>query len=49
MQIRWYGHAAFMVETGGAKLLIDPWISNPLSPAAPQDVINAKPTHILIT
>jgi L-ascorbate metabolism protein UlaG (beta-lactamase superfamily) len=49
MQIRWYGHAAFMVETGGAKLLIDPWVSNPLSPAAPQDVINAKPTHILIT
>ncbi len=49
MQIRWYGHAAFMVETGGAKLLIDPWISNPLSPATPQDVINAKPTHILIT
>ncbi|KUO89077.1 MAG: metal-dependent hydrolase [Pyrobaculum sp. OCT_11] len=49
MQIRWYGHAAFMAETGGAKLLIDPWISNPLSPAAPQDVINAKPTHILIT
>jgi len=38
-----------MVEVGGARLLIDPWISNPLSPATPQDVINARPTHIMIT
>ena len=49
MQIKWFGHSAFMVEVAGAKLLIDPWITNPLSPAAPQDVINARPTHILIT
>ena len=49
MQIKWFGHSAFMVEVAGAKLLIDPWITNPLSPVAPQDVINARPTHILIT
>lgn len=49
MQIRWYGHSAFMIELPTARLLIDPWISNPLSPISLQDVINAKPTHILIT
>jgi len=49
MQIKWFGHAAFMVEAASLKLLIDPWVSNPLSPASPQEVAAAKPTHILIT
>ncbi|MFN3803653.1 MAG: metal-dependent hydrolase [Pyrobaculum sp.] len=49
MQVRWLGHAAFMVEISNARLLIDPWISNPLSPVSLQDIINAKPTHILLT
>ncbi|MEM1597728.1 MAG: metal-dependent hydrolase [Pyrobaculum sp.] len=49
MQIKWYGHAAFLIETSTAKLLIDPWITNPLSPASPQEVISTRPTHILIT
>lgn len=49
MQIKWYGHAAFLIETGGLKLSIDPWITNPLSPASPQEVINTRPSHILIT
>ncbi|ACB40274.1 metal-dependent hydrolase [Pyrobaculum neutrophilum] len=49
MQIRWFGHSAFMVEVQGLKLLIDPWISNPLSPTSPQEVANMRPTHILIT
>ncbi|MFN7105669.1 MAG: metal-dependent hydrolase [Pyrobaculum sp.] len=49
MQVRWVGHAAFMVEISNARLLIDPWISNPLSPVSLQDIINAKPTHILLT
>ncbi|MEZ0319601.1 MAG: metal-dependent hydrolase [Pyrobaculum sp.] len=49
MQIRWYGHAAFLIETSTLKLLIDPWITNPLSPASPQEVINIRPTHILVT
>ena len=38
-----------MVEAASLKLLIDPWVSNPLSPASPQEVAAAKPTHILIT
>ena len=32
MRVTWYGHAAFKVEIGGKKFLIDPWISNPKSP-----------------
>ncbi|ABL87979.1 beta-lactamase domain protein [Pyrobaculum islandicum DSM 4184] len=49
MQIRWFGHAAFILESGSLKILIDPWISNPLSPVSLQDVKNLKPTHILVT
>ncbi|MDK6028700.1 metal-dependent hydrolase [Ignisphaera sp. 4213-co] len=30
--IRWLGHAAFIVEVGESRILIDPWITNPLSP-----------------
>lgn len=30
--IRWLGHAAFVIETNGIVILIDPWITNPLSP-----------------
>jgi L-ascorbate metabolism protein UlaG (beta-lactamase superfamily) len=30
--IRWLGHAAFVINAGGATILVDPWISNPLSP-----------------
>jgi L-ascorbate metabolism protein UlaG (beta-lactamase superfamily) len=28
---RWFGHAAFEINIDGVKVLIDPWISNPLS------------------
>lgn len=49
MQIRWFGHSAFLVELASARLLIDPWVSNPLSPVSLQDVVNLRPTHILIT
>ncbi|MEM1733075.1 MAG: metal-dependent hydrolase [Pyrobaculum sp.] len=49
MQVKWLGHSAFIVELSSIKLLIDPWISNPLSPLSLQDVVNLKPTHILIT
>ena len=31
----WYGHAAVHVESkAGASILVDPWLSNPLSPAS---------------
>ena len=30
--IRWLGHSAFVIEVGGYRFLVDPWITNPLSP-----------------
>jgi len=31
-RLTWYGHAAFKLELDGLTVLIDPWITNPLSP-----------------
>lgn len=31
-RITWYGHACTLVELNGTKVLIDPWVTNPLSP-----------------
>ena len=34
-KIKWFGHAAFAVTTPQGKvLLLDPWLNNPLNPAA---------------
>ncbi len=30
--VRWFGYAAFELVNDGVKILIDPWISNSLSP-----------------
>ena len=39
VNITWYGHACFLIETGRAKLLLDPFLSgNPLSPVQADDV-----------
>lgn len=39
VKITWYGHACFLIETGTAKILIDPFITgNPLSPVQAKDV-----------
>ncbi len=39
LKITWYGHACFLIETDGTKLLIDPFINdNPLSPVKADDV-----------
>ncbi|GAB6147478.1 metal-dependent hydrolase [Stetteria hydrogenophila] len=34
----YYGHSAFELGVDGKKILIDPWLSNPLSPVKPEDV-----------
>ena len=37
--ITWYGHACFLIETGGTKLLTDPFLTgNPLAPVTADDV-----------
>lgn len=37
-QLTWFGHAAFRVVTPKGKVLyIDPWLSNPMNPAAGKD------------
>lgn len=30
--VRWLGHSAFEISLDGKKILIDPWLTNPLSP-----------------
>ncbi len=39
-KLTYYGHAAFLLEIDGKRILIDPWLSNPLSPVKPSDVKN---------
>jgi L-ascorbate metabolism protein UlaG (beta-lactamase superfamily) len=36
MKLTWHGHSAFAVETGGKKILIDPFITG--NPSAVQSV-----------
>jgi L-ascorbate metabolism protein UlaG (beta-lactamase superfamily) len=39
VQITWYGHACFLIETGGYRLLTDPFITgNPQAPISADDV-----------
>jgi len=40
--IRWFGHAAFEIDIGGKRILIDPFISgNPKSPVSVEDIQKA--------
>ena len=39
LNITWYSHASFLIETAKANLLVDPFITdNPLSPVKAQDI-----------
>lgn len=39
IRITWYSHACFMIDTGVAKLLTDPFLTgNPLAPVKPEEV-----------
>lgn len=47
VKITWLGHAAFAMEFGAHRILVDPWISeNPTSPGLPDTFV---PTKILVT
>lgn len=47
IQVTWYSHACFSIDTGDATLLIDPFLNgNPLAPVQPGDV---KADYILVS
>lgn len=46
-ELAWLGHATFALETGGYKLLIDPFLSN--NPAAQVDAKTVEADYILVT
>lgn len=41
-KLTYLGHAAFQLDVGGTRILIDPWLSNPLSPVKPDEVKGVK-------
>jgi L-ascorbate metabolism protein UlaG (beta-lactamase superfamily) len=46
-KLTWLGHSAFLVETNGHTLLIDPFLTgNPMASGSPEDF---SPDHILVT
>lgn len=49
MKLTWHGHSAFAVETGGKKILIDPFITGNPSAVQSVDQIAQGVTHVLIT
>ncbi len=49
MKLTWHGHSAFTVETAGAKILFDPFITgNPSAKRGWEDVAEGV-THVLLT
>lgn len=46
-KLTWLGHATLALETGGYKLLIDPYLKN--NPAATVDVDSVQADYILVT
>ena len=46
-KITWLGHATFLLERNGAKILIDPWLSG--NPSCPAQYHDLAPDLVLIT
>ncbi|MCI0406272.1 MAG: metal-dependent hydrolase [candidate division Zixibacteria bacterium] len=46
-KLTWYGHAAFLLETGPYKILFDPFITG--NPVAPVKADELSATHILVS
>lgn len=50
MQLIWLGHGSFRLETGAARILIDPWLTgNPMLEESQHETATAGATHILLT
>lgn len=49
MKLTWYGHSAFGVEAGGAKMLIDPFLSGSPSWSGGWEGPAEGVTHVLLT
>jgi L-ascorbate metabolism protein UlaG (beta-lactamase superfamily) len=49
MKLTWHGHSAFTVEAGGAKILIDPFISGNPSAKQTWEQVAEGVTHVLLT
>lgn len=50
MKFTWLGHGSMRIESGSAKLLIDPWLNgNPSLPEDQHEAAIAGATHILLT
>ena len=50
LTITWLGHSGFRIETPGAVLLVDPWLTgNPMFPQDKRAEAIAGATHILLT
>jgi L-ascorbate metabolism protein UlaG (beta-lactamase superfamily) len=49
MKITWYGHSAFRVEAGDAKILIDPYLTDNPSWGKPWEGPAEGVTHVLLT
>ena len=47
MKITWLGHATFLIEHDGNKILIDPWLSG--NPKCPEEYHDLAPDAVLIT
>ncbi len=50
--MKWLGHAAFYIEIDGVSILVDPWITNPLSPYRSLDAFakdHPKIDYVIVT
>jgi len=47
VKVTWYGHACFLIETNGTKLLTDPFLTG--NPLAPVRVGNVEADYILVS
>ncbi len=49
MKITCYGHSCFKIETGGSKILIDPFITGNPTHDIPVDQVSEGVTHVVLT